>query len=112
MDNSFKKMLDKLAQRPKVVERYVPRFSIGDYILTKYKDQTLIAIVKSVNSNEDDKQKGNYILQTLYNNKPVKRRYDRPQIIQVIDKYYNIINPETARVLYDIELVDINEFLK
>jgi len=108
MNNAFRELLEKLAHRPKVGERYVPKFSIGDYVLTKYKEQVIIALIRNINTNEDDKLLGQYTLQTVFNNMP-KRGMNRQQSIQVIDKYYDLIRPETAQILYGIDIIKLTK---
>lgn len=104
MNSSFKDLLNRLAQRPKVVERYQPKFTIGDFVLTKYKGMLLICQILDVLSNEDDKIIGDYMLRTVFNTTVKQKLFKRTQNIQVIDKYYDLIKPETAQVLYGIDL--------
>lgn len=104
------KILNFLSKRPKPVVAYTPKFVTGDIIINKYTKNgqvmDLICKVTGIIRNEDDLEckSAHYKLQTLFNNGVKQRLYDRTQHIQSIDRFYNIIKPETAQILYGIEI--------
>ena len=103
-------ILNVLNKRPKPIVVYTPKFVNGDIIINKYtKDgqvMDLICKVTGIIRDEDDLEckSAHYKLQTLFNNGVKQRFYDRTQHIQTIDRFYNIIKPETAQILYGIEV--------
>lgn len=104
------KILNFLSKRPKPVKVYTPKFVTGDIIISKYTKNgqvmNLICKVTGIIRNEDDLEckSAYYKLQTLFNNGVKQRLYERTQHIQSIDRFYNIIKPEVAQVLYGIEV--------
>lgn len=110
LNTKLNKILTFLSNRVKTGEEYTPKFVNGDIIINKYtkngQSMDLICRVIGIIRNEDDLacRSAHYKLQTLFNNGVKQRFYDRTQHIQTIDKYYKLIKPEVAQVLYGIEI--------
>lgn len=107
-------VLQKLSTRPKNEPAYTPKFQAGDIILCRFtdkenKDNVFISKIYDIMRDQSDLacNFAQYKMKTLYNNgKTVKSFYTRTGRIQTIDRTYNIINADTARILYSINVED------
>jgi hypothetical protein len=110
INTKLKQVLTFLSKRKKEGPVYTPQFISGDLIINKYlrngQMMDLICKVVGIIRDENDLEckYAHYKLQTVFNNGVKQKLYDRTQHIQTIDKYYRLIKPETAQILYGIEV--------